>query len=191
MTEEWRPVEGYEDRYEVSNLGRVRSVDRVNDYGRHYKAKMRKQKVGQHGYMEITLTGPGPRETRLKTFRVQRLVAAAFIPNPQGLPEVNHLNEDKTDNRVCNLCWSSRVENLNYGTRTKRQIETNRKNGVGGFGHNPIRVRCFSKSGEPVAEYGSISEAGKHTGISPSHICKCCKGILKSAGGYRWQYKTE
>ncbi len=121
----WRPIKNY-PLYCVSNMGRVKSI--VYERGLSGKTRFRKEHLlrpstTKDGYKRVTLT---KNIYFKKTFSVHRLVAIAFIPNPLNLPEVNHLSEDKGDNRVCNLVWSSKKENANYGTRNER-ISKNKK----------------------------------------------------------------
>ena len=129
MNEEWRPIEGYEGLYEVSNLGRVRSVDRyVKSKGESYwlrKGKMLSPAKDKNGYLKVNLSCNG----KNNIIRVHRLVAEAFIPAIEGLSEVNHKDEDKTNNRVENLEWCDRKYNNNYGTKIERQKNTNIQNG--------------------------------------------------------------
>ena len=125
MIEEWRPIEGYEGLYEVSSYGRVRSVDRYVrcSYGsyRLHKGKVLSPGIRPDGYLVVSL--------KYKMFRVHRLVAQAFIPNPDNLPQINHKDEDKSNNRVENLEWCTAKYNNNYGTARIRAKETAIKNG--------------------------------------------------------------
>ena len=130
MTEEiWRPVVGYEGLYEVSNTGRVRSLDRYVkcDYERYrlHKGKILSPGKDKDGYLFVVLSCNG----KHKTITVHRMVAEAFIPNPYNLPQVNHRNEDKTNNRVDNLEWCNAKYNSNYGSRKDRIRDTAIKNG--------------------------------------------------------------
>ena len=124
IIEEWRPVVGYEGLYEVSNTGRVRSLDRYTKYRcsyRLHKGKVLSPAIKDNGYLIVRL--------QKRMFYVHRLVAEAFIENPDNLPEVNHLDEDKTNNRVDNLEWCDHKYNMNYGTRNIRSKDTHIKNG--------------------------------------------------------------
>ena len=129
MNEEWRPIEGYEGLYEVSSYGRVRSVDRyVKSKGESYwlrKGKMLSPAKDKNGYLKVNLSCNG----KNNIIRVHRLIAQSFLPNPDNLPEVNHKDEDKTNNNVDNLEWCDRSYNISYGTRTERQKNTNIQNG--------------------------------------------------------------
>ena len=126
MIEEWRPIKGYEGLYEVSNTGRVRSLDRYDSNNHFLKGRILKLYTRKGGYLfvQLHLNGKG------KNYLVHRLVAIAFIPNPDNLPEVNHLDEDKTNNRVENLEFCDRKYNINYGTRTDKVRNTAINNGT-------------------------------------------------------------
>lgn len=122
----WRPIKNY-PLYRVSNMGRVKSIvyerGLPNGLTRFRKEHLLRPSTTKDGYKRVTLT---KNMYFKKTFYVHRLVAIAFIPNPLNLPEVNHLSENKGDNRVCNLVWSSKKENLNYGTRNERISQNNK-----------------------------------------------------------------
>lgn len=125
INEEWKPVVGYEGLYEVSSYGRVRSLDRyVKGKGKSYwlrKGRVLSPGIKDDGYLVVRLQG--------RMFYIHRLVAQAFISSIDNLPEVNHLDEDKTNNRVENLEWCYHKYNMNYGTRNIRAKETAIKNG--------------------------------------------------------------
>lgn len=183
MEEIWRPVQGYEGKYEVSNLGRVRTLSRQNRwndslyplkkplYNRAYEDKF--------GYSIVVLTKFKQRKTCL----VHRLVALAFIPNPEGLPVINHKDENKRNNRVDNLEWCTIAYNNSYGTVKLRQRLSN-------INHpqKSTPVLCL-KQGAVIAEYPSMSEAQRQTKAWQPHIMQCCQGKRKTAGGYGWRYK--
>ena len=163
----WKAIAGYEGIYEVSDLGRVKSLK----YG---KERILKPGGDPHGYLRVSLCKDGQKKPSL----VHRLVSEAFIPNPNNLETVNHKDEVKTNNTVSNLEWMSIGDNNNYGTHNKRVSEAHSK-----------KVQMLDKStGELLATFPSTIEAERVTGINHSHISKCCNGKLKSAGGYIWRY---
>ena len=116
MIEEWRPIKGYEGLYEVSNTGLVRNV---------VKGRYLKPGFDKNGYLKCVLSKGG----KQRTVYIHRLVATAFIPNPDGLPQVNHRDEDKTRNVVDNLEWCTSKYNVNYGSAQERRVQKNIENG--------------------------------------------------------------
>ena len=126
MEEFWKDIEGYEGWYQVSSQGRVRSVERYVNYKKtglsNRKSRILKAKKDYYGYMVVNLSV----NCKVKTMKIHRLVADAFIPNPDNLPCVNHKDEDKTNNFVDNLEWCSVAYNNTYGTRIDRVFKTHR-----------------------------------------------------------------
>lgn len=167
--EEWKPIEGYEGLYEVSNYGRVKSL-------KHNKIKILKQSKNIDGYIVANLYN-----NNCITHYVHRLVAKAFIPNPNNLPCINHIDENHSNNYYLNLEWCSYSYNNTFGTRIKRQKETQLLNG---YNHNSKQIKCV----ETNCSFKSISEASKQTNVNASHIGHCCNGIRKTAGGYHWEF---
>ena len=125
MIEEWKSVVGYEGLYEVSSYGRVRSLDRYDRMNRFWKGRILNLCTDGGGYLFVALSSNG----KEKNYLVHRMVAQAFIPNPDNLPEVNHKDEDKMNNSVDNLEWCDREYNINYGTIKDRIRNTAIKNG--------------------------------------------------------------
>lgn len=159
----FKDIEGYENRYKISNNGEVLSLVRN---------KILKPQISKSGYVLIRLE----KDYIKKSFSVHRLVAKAFIPNPENLPQVNHINEDKTDNRVENLEWCDKEYNLNYGTTQKRRAEK-------------ISRSVYSIDTNGVKEtFVSAKDATKKLGIDSTSICKCCRGQRKTAGKRMWFY---
>ena len=151
MSEVWKTIEGFEGRYEVSNIGRIRSF-MTNTGAIREKPLILCQKIDKYGYLVVGLNKNGKKNFRA----VHRLVALAFIPNTGNLPQINHKNEDKQDNRVENLEWCTVSYNNNYGTHSKR-ISNSMKN-------NPKISRAVlqcDKNGSIVNEYPSTHEAAR------------------------------
>ena len=168
MTDEiWCRIKGYEGLYEVSNFGRVKSIG----YG---KERILKPLRNTRGYLQVNLWKNGEK----KTYRVHRLVAQTFIPNPDNLQEVNHKDENKENNSVMNLEWCDRKSNCNYGTRNKRISEKCSK-----------LVLQFTKDGEFVREWKSARDVQRNLGYYSKNISSCCTGRRKSANGFVWKFK--
>ena len=174
MTEEvWRDIEGYEGRYQVSNMGRVKSLGRKDRFGRVIKERILEPAVTHNGYLRVGLHVDGKR----KMLRVHRLVCEAFHENPDNKSEVNHVNEDKTDNRACNLEWSTRTENCNHGSRNERVAKALSK---------PIGQ--FSLDGKLIKVWQSACEARRQTGFDQGYVGAVARGKFKQAYGYIWKY---
>lgn len=174
----WLPIEGYDGLYEVSNMGRVKSLrDR---YGKP-REKILSQCDNGNGYLFVRLH----KDEKVKNCKVHRLVASAFIPNPNNYPTVNHNNEIKTDNRVCNLCWMGYSQQQRHGTCIQRRVaSTGYKELVEKLSR---QVYQYDKKGELVAIYPSVAEC-KRNGYIQSAVSACCRGELKSHRGYIWSY---
>ena len=156
--EHWKPIASYEGLYEVSDLGRVKSLK----YG---KEKILKPGKDRGGYLHVDLCKDG----HAKSVLIHRLVATAFISNPSNLETINHKDEVKTNNVASNLEWMSMKDNINYSQA--RQVQMFDKS-----------------TGELLATFPSTREAARVTGIANTHISACCLGNRKSAGGYIWKY---
>lgn len=180
MEEIWKDISGYEGLYQVSNLGRVRGLDRIlkNRYSSFkYKGCVLKQNKANR-YNQVCLS----RGNTAKNFAVHRLVAKAFIPNPYNYPCVNHINEDRFDNQANNLEWCTHKYNVNYGTRTKRVSKS-----MIGVNSKPIIQKDLS--GNVIKLWKSGKEIERETGILSSGVCQCCKGYIKTFKGYKWSYE--
>lgn len=177
MKEIWKDIPGYEGLYQVSNLGNINSLKKYNVNTGIYeeREKILKKSYDKRGYQTITLIN----KTKRKTRTVHRIVAEAFIPNPNDLPQVNHKDEDKTNNCADNLEWCDNLYNYNYGTRIERVTAKLKK-----------KVKQYSLNGILIAEYDGIRDAAKINGFKASScISECCKGKRKTAYGYIWKYK--
>lgn len=162
----WKTIENFEN-YEVSDLGQVRN----KKTGRILKPNL----VGK-GYYKIDLH----KNSKRYCFLIHRLVAQAFIENPNNLPQVNHIDEDKENNNVSNLEWCDANYNNKYGTRTQRAI----------LSHNKAILQ-YSLDGKLIKEWSSIKDAGDTLHIDRGDISKCCNGKQHTAGNYKWKFKNE
>lgn len=178
--EEWRDAVGCEGFYKVSSFGRVWSIRRRNiTSGSMTGGYMLSNHVDRRGRIINCLSMQGEKR---KTVVTARLVAEAFIPNPYGLPQVNHKDENPLNNHVDNLEWCTAEYNCNYGTRNAR-IKANMPQNKA--------VYQTTMSGEIVAEFPTIQEAARQTGVCAGHICDVCKGNREFANGYKWRYVDE
>lgn len=160
----WQPVKGFENYYLVSTGGQIWSL---------HRHRALKPKIDKYGYEVVSLSLNGVLHHRT----VHRLVAQAFIPNSLNLPTVNHINENKTDNRVVNLEWASVRDNDNHGTRNQRMSDSKC--------NNPVE-QVFPDGTTIV--YKGAKDASRKTSINRCQIAKCCKNLAKTAGGYKWRY---
>ena len=158
--EVWKEIPGFPD-YQVSNLGRVMSYR--NQYG-HGPRIIHGEKT-KSGYIQVKLNK--------ERFKVHRLVALAFIPNPDGLPQINHKNEIKTDNRADNLEWCTGKYNVNYGTAIERRSKKRGKS-----------VLCI----ETGNVFESCKAAGREMNLDFSHIAKCCRGVLSHHKNFHFEF---
>ena len=179
MKEIWKDIAGYEGLYEVSNFGSVRSIDRYvphKTFGKKFcKGHMMATHINNAGYVTVNLC----KCNMYRSFDIHRLVAIAFLDNPYGLPEVNHIDENKKNNHVENLEWVTKSENNLYGTKRERHAAQIKR-----------AVLQYSTDGQLINEWESptdaeISISGKATGA----ISHCAKGKTKTAYGYVWRYK--
>ncbi len=170
----WLAVPGY-TAYRVSDDGRVYSVR---------KGIFLRQQISKFGYPRVELKQDG----RTYTAAVHRLVAAAFIPNPDNLPQVNHKNEIKTDNRVENLEWCTCSYNINYGTR-------NAKTAIKMKAYKEATVakriaQIDKNTGEILRVWPSAREAARQMGVEHINILLVCRGVRKSSCGFKWEYAS-
>ena len=170
----WKDIKDYEGLYQVSNWGRVKSLN----YNGTGKQRLMTPVKTKKGYLLVHLSKNG----ESKTCRVHRLVAEAFLPNPNNLPQVNHIDENKENNRVDNLEWCTPKYNCNHGTHNEKVAKANTN------GKKSKIVLQLSLSGDIIREWPSTAECGRN-GFNFSNVAACCRGKIKSAYGYIWKYK--
>ena len=185
--ENWKDIKGYEGLYQVSDCGRIKSLARDvyslnGKLAYHTKERILVPFLDRGGYQYVNLSKNG----RVKKESVHRLVAMAFLPNPENKPQINHKNEIKIDNFVENLEWCTSVYNNNYGTRNSRMIQNRRSYKLG---NHPQAKPVFCV--ELNKTFDCAIRAEKELGICASSISQVCKGKLKTTGGFHWKYAND
>ena len=187
----WKPIKNYEDLYMISNYGNIKSLDRTTKNGSGYyikKGKILKKHINNKGYEYVRLKD---NKTPNKQY-IHRLVAQAFIPNPDNKPQINHKDCNPLNNNVSNLEWCTRKENMSYMSklgRSKKEgiwlAKITYKNMLKGK-----RVAQMDLKNNKIYVYPTIQSV-KQNGFLPGQVCKCCKGIQKKHKGYEWKYYED
>lgn len=172
LNEIWKDIKGYEGLYQVSNTGKIKSLK----FNHSNKEKIIKGNKENLGYLVVTLYKDGNR----KNFKIHRLVAEAFISNPKSLPQVNHIDGNKQNNRIDNLEWCTAKENTIHAHKIGLANDDNKK----------IKVKQYDLNGNFIRTWDSILEAGENLNIDNSSIVKVCKHKKNQAGGYIWAYNN-
>ena len=188
MKEIWKEIKNYEELYEISNYGRIRSKERYINARRGKRLK--KVKIltpfcQKNGYYAITLW-------KYKSFKlhyIHRLVAIAFIENENCLEQVNHKNGDKKDNNVENLEWVSRSENMKHAISLGLFSKSVLNERINKMNEKVMKPVCQIKDGKVIKTYKSATLAGKELGHKYSNISACCRGLLKTSCGFQWKWK--
>lgn len=181
----WKDIDYLSNHYQVSNYGRVRSI--------YKNGKMLILSLNKHreGYLYAQLFHNG----KIKPIGVHRLVAKAFIPNPNNLPQVNHKDEDKTNNNVDNLEWCERKYNMNYGTRKEifsekmKELMKNEEYKMNIIKQHYRPIICYDLDGNLIKEYECIKNAALD-GHNIGAIGECLRGKNKKHHNLIWKYKT-
>lgn len=189
MNEIWKDVKGFEQYYQISNIGNIRSKERTvqRGYGLALiQAKMLHQVPNSRGYLRVVLKANGLH----KRVFIHRLVAEHFIPNPNKLDTVNHKDFNPQNNSAKNLEWTTRYENYQYSFERGRFKRTNEWK-------KQLKKSLDSVMGKPVIgteistgrsiKLKALNDSRKY-GFQPSCVCNCCEGIRKTHKGYRWKY---
>lgn len=173
IEEIWKPIKGFEDIYEISNLGNVKTIERTQRCGRHTKEHLRiPEKI--NGYLRINLYDGTCYHKKF----IHRLVAEHFLSNPNNFPVINHKDENPLNNNVSNLEWCTRAYNNSYGNRLKRVSLTQ--------GHPILQ---YNLQGKLIKEWHSMGEIERVLRINHSKVSLVCSGKRKTAGGFIWKYK--
>lgn len=191
MEEVWKDIPNYEKLYKVSNLGRVKSLSKFHKTNKMYssigyysKEKILKSIKDKRGYNTVVLC----KNSKPKTYRIHRLVAQAFIPNPENKPQVNHKDGNKLNNNVENLEWCTCQDNIKHAWKTGLNYNTEHQYIMGKS--SAKKIIQYSKNSEYIKEWESITKASVQLNISIQNISACCRGKGKTAGGFIWKYKN-
>lgn len=167
--EVWKKIDGF-DNYYISNYGRISNFNYRNTGNRI----LLKPFITKTGYKQINLIDNN--SNKVKKY-IHRLVAEAFLPIPNNLSEINHIDEDKLNNKIDNLEWCNREYNINYGTRNERMARSNSKS-----------ISQYDQNGNWIATYSSVKEAAKVNNLWKESISSAARGKLFTTGGYIWRY---
>jgi hypothetical protein len=181
ISEIWKDIKGYEGLYQVSNLGRVKSLKRTvnkkNGRKQTIQERFLKPRGNSNGYLRVYLREGGYTG---KNFSVHRLVCEAFHENPENKPCVNHIDENKANNTASNLEWCTVKENNNHGTHNTRSAKARSK-----------PVGQYTRDGKLIKVWQSTNEVERQLGFNPGNISKAARGKRKTAYGYVWKYIEE
>ena len=172
----------YTGIYQISSKGRVKQLAYTDAKGNKRKEKIMKNKKDKHGYLCIALT----KNYKRNYFSIHRLVALCFIPNPNNLPQVNHIDENKLNNTISNLEWVTAKTNINHGSHNERMAATKKANGDYKKMSDKYSIPVYCITNNTV--YKSATEAARQLNLSNSNITKCLKGKRKSTKGYQFKY---
>lgn len=198
MIEVWKDISGYEGIYQVSNLGRVKSLPRTHKCyaDRMYVTKERILKVhpNSQGYLRVPLKNGHKEERRF----VHRLVAEAFIPNPYNKTDVNHIDCVPTNNNAENLEWTTHSENMLWAVKCGRFEHLKEQRSKRGKAiiekareYVKRKICLIDENGNVIKRYNTITDACKEYGLDHGGVTKCCQGKYKTCGGYRWRYADD
>ena len=173
MEEKWKFIPGYDGYYKASTLGQIKSIERIDCRGQKRKSMILKQRTDKDGYKVLSLSKKG----KNRLYLVHRLIAITFIDNPNNKPQINHINEDKTDNRTENLEWCTPKENTNHGTAIERR-------------KRPKAVVAIEINTGTEIEFSSVKET-KEFGFNRSQVSNCCNHVkgYYTHRGYKFKWK--
>lgn len=182
----WKPITQFEGLYEISNHGRVRSLERICGI-RRQNGSLLVGFVDKGGYYQVILRKDG------KNFHKKRhiLVAKAFIPNPENKPTVNHKFGDKSDNRAWMLEWATHSEQHKHAFAVLGRIHANQGNRNKVMKNSRSVAKYHLITGERLAVYSSITEAARLNGLHSPNVYSACIDITKKSGGFKWKFINE
>lgn len=182
----WKSIEGYDDKYLISNFGEVKSL--IDNCG-NARELIKTKRIANNGYHYVNLWN----KSKMKSIKIHRLVANAFIPNPEDKPQVNHKDGNKKNNHIDNLEWVTGSENVMHALKTGlKSMPTGENNYMyrrhGKNNPHSISVNQYDLNGNYIKTWDNIKEA--ETGLNITRISAVCRGVAgrKSAGGYIWKY---
>lgn len=194
MEEVWKDIKGYEGMYQVSNLGRIKRLEKsfIDSIGRNYnyKEKIYKLQKDNNGYLMVTLP-------KSKLFRVHRLVAEAFLENPNNLKEVNHIDGNKSNSNILNLEWVTHKQNMKHALESglmenARKIFSQKIKERKLWELSPcnrVKVNMYDKNNNFIKSFDSLVDASKYIGVHAQRIWQVCNNIRKSTKGYIFSYE--
>jgi len=174
MIEEWKHIDGFNGKYEVSSLGQIKSL-----FVKYGKERILKPNTNKQGYLTVSLS----KHSEIRTYRVHRIVASVFLDNPENKLHVNHIDGNKLNNTVQNLEWATPLENMTHALENELVNNKNEKN---------KRSRVVLQStmdGVLLKEWPSLGEIKRSLGFHHANIIKCCSGKFQSMYGFKWAYK--
>lgn len=195
MEEIWKNIKNYEGLYQVSNLGRIKRLSKEVNY-KNNDTRTLKEKVLtpciSKKYYQVVLT----KNHKEKTYLLHRLVAEAFIPNPENKPEVNHINANVNDNSVNNLEWNTRLENMQHAVKNNLlNVKKGKKHYMyhkyGKEHRNSKEIIQLTIDNKIIKKWDSLADVERNLNIKASNICKCLKKERETAGNYKWKYIKE
>lgn len=180
MIEIWKDIKDYEGKYQISNLGNIKSLPRQMGFYSNSNIKIINGYIKKEGYFQVDLY----KDNHRKKFYTHRLVAKAFIYNPNNYPQINHKDENKSNNTVDNLEWCTAKYNINYGSRT----ENAKKNKIN---HSKLskKILQYDINNNFIKEFPSSMEIQRELGLFSTSIIRNCKRKTKTVGGFIWKYK--
>lgn len=179
MEEIWKDIKDYEGLYQVSNLGRVRSLPRKGTYKDIHILKLGKN---HKGYLQVKLS----KDSVLKCKSIHRLVAEVFIPNPDNKPQVNHKDTNKENNCVNNLEWVTNLENMQHSWKMGLRNNIYKK---GKEHYKSVIVYQYDLQNNLIKKWYCVKDIERELGFDNRNICACCRNKKKTAYGYKWSYK--